>query len=260
MVNIGFIGTGNMATSIIRSLKSEDCSIIASDKNRDKLVKEELQIQTTDSNKEVVEKSDILFLCVKPKDIDDVLIEIKELVKDKVVISIAAGIKIESIENVIGADKKVVRVMPNINCFVGEVAAAYSFNGNVENKDKEVVHKLLNAAGLAIEVNEEKMDSVTALSGSGPAFVAYLLEAFAQAGEKQGLDKEISYKLALQTFFGTSKMLKEGGMSAEELIKKVSSPGGTTIEGLEVLEKSGVKDIIDKTIGAAARRSKELGK
>lgn len=263
MLKIGFIGTGNMATALIKSLKSANrYSIISSDRDKGKLSKaeKELGIQTTQSNRELAEKSDIIFLCVKPKDMNEALLEIKGLVKNKTIISIAAGIKIGSIERIIGKDKKIVRVMPNINCIVGEMAAAYSCNGNVKKEDKKIIHTLLNAAGFAIEIKEEKMDAVTALSGSGPAFAAYLIGSFAAAAEKHGLAKEAAYKLTLQTFSGTSRLLREKKTSPEELIRMVASPGGTTAAGLEVFEKSEIKKIIGNSIEAAARRSRELGK
>ncbi|MAE42403.1 pyrroline-5-carboxylate reductase [Candidatus Woesearchaeota archaeon] len=263
MIKIGFIGTGNMAKALIRNIKNADnCCIIASDKNQDKLSKaeKELEISTTKSNKELAQESEIIFLCVKPKDIAAVLEEIREIAENKVIISIAAGVKISSIEKIIGNDRKVVRVMPNVNCIVGETAAAYSLNKNIRNKDKEIINKLLNSAGLALEINEEKMDAVTALSGSGPAFVAFLIDIFVNAGIKYGLSKEDSYKLAVQTFYGTGSLLKKKKITIEKLIEMVSSPGGTTVAGREVLEDSDINKIIDKTIEAAIKRSKELGK
>src|SRR3989338_5552938 len=242
MAKIGFIGTGNMATALIRSMKDNN-RIISSDKNEEKLqkAKKELGIKTAKDNNEAAKSSEIIFLCAKPCDIKGILQEIKPNTENKIIVSIAAGIKIKSIENIIGKNKKIVRVMPNLNCAVSEMAAAFSCNKS-------------------IEADEEKMDAVTALSGSGPAFIAYMLDAFAKSGEKQGLSREISYKLALQTLFGTAKLLKETGENPESFIKRVASPKGTTEAGLEVLQKSEIKSIIEKIIQSAAKRSKELGK
>ena len=250
-----------MAIALIRSIKSANYHIMSSDKDKNKLskAKNELKIEAA-SNRDLAKKSNIVFLCAKPKDIREILEEIKDLVENKIIVSIAAGVKISSIEKIIGKNKKIVRVMPNISCIVGEMAAAYSFNKNISEEDKTIIHEILNKAGLAIEMEEEKMDSVTALSGSGPAFVAYLIQNFAEAGEKQGLKKEVAYKLALQTFFGAGKLLKQTKINPEELIKMVSSPEGTTVAGLKILENSDIKKIIDKTIEAAVKRSKELGK
>ncbi len=261
MAKIGFIGTGNMAVALIRSMK-DDNKIISRDKNEEKLQKagKELGIKITKDNNEVAKSSEIIFLCAKPDDIKEVLEEIKSNVKNQIVVSIAAGIKIKFIENIIGKNKKVIRVMPNLNCAVSEMAAAFSCNKNIEADEKESIKNLLNKAGLALEIEEEKMDAVTALSGSGPAFIAYILNAFAEAGEKQGLSREISYKLALQTLFGTAKLLKETEENPAGFIKRVASPRGTTEAGLKVLENSIIKSIIEKTVEAAAKRSKELGK
>src|SRR3989338_7546514 len=261
MAKIGFIGTGNMATALIRSMKDNN-RIISSDKNEEKLqkAKKELGIKTAKDNNEAAKSSEIIFLCAKPCDIKGILQEIKPNTENKIIVSIAAGIKIKSIENIIGKNKKIVRVMPNLNCAVSEMAAAFSCNKSIEADEKKSIKNLLNKAGLALEVEEEKMDAVTALSGSGPAFIAYMLDAFAKSGEKQGLSREISYKLALQTFFGTAKLLKETGENPESFIKRVASPKGTTEAGLEVLQKSEIKSIIEKIIQSAAKRSKELGK
>jgi len=262
MLKIGFIGAGNMATALIRAIRTDKkYIIIASDKSKSKInkAKKELKIHTA-NNKTLVKKSKIIFLCVKPKDMNQALKEIKPLTKNKIIVSIAAGFKISSIEKIIGKNRKIVRVMPNINCIVGEMAAGYSYNKNVEKSDKKIINNLLNKSGLALEVSENKLDIVTALSGSGPAFVAYLINNFANLSAKYGLSKDIAYKLAIQTFFGTGKLLKETRINPEELIKMVSSKKGTTVAGLEQLKKLKIKKIIEKTIKAAYKRSKELGK
>src|SRR3989338_1746396 len=261
MAKIGFIGTGNMSTALIRSMKNNN-KIVSSDKNEEKLQKaeKELRVKTTADNNEVAKSSEIIFLCTKPNNIKELLEEIKPYLEDKIIVSIAAGIKIKFIENIIGKNKKIVRVMPNLNCAVGEMAAAFSCNKNIEADEKESIKNLLNKAGLALEVEEKRMDAVTALSGSGPAFIAYVLDAFAKAAEKQGLSEEISYKLALQTLFGTAKLLKETDEKPDSFIKRVASPNGTTIAGLDVLEKSEIRSIMEKTIETAAKKNKELVK
>ena len=248
MAKIGFIGTGNMATALIKAMKGDN-EISSSDKSEEKLqeAKKELHIKTTTDNVGVIKNSEIIFLCAKPYDIKEILQEIKPNVGNKIIVSIAAGIKIRFIENIIGKNKKIVRVMPNLNCAVKEMAAAFSCNNNLKADEKESIKTLLNKAGIALEIEEEKMDAVTALSGSGPAFIAYILDAFAKAAEKQGLSREISYKLALQTLFGTAKLLRETKENPAGFIKRVASPKGTTEAGLEVMEKSELKPIIEKT-------------
>jgi len=258
---IGFIGAGNMAFALAKAIKNAKLakSIIASDINEERLdfVKKELKIDITKDNNEVIKKSDIIFLAVKPQVIDFVLDEIKDT--DKLVISIAAGVKLKKLEDKL-KKAKVVRVMPNTPCLVGEMAAGFAVGKKVSDKEIKIVEEILNSAGKAFYLKEDLLDTVTGLSGSGPAFVARLIEAFVEAGQKQGLGKDVATELSIQTFLGTSKLLKESGMTPDELVKIVSSPGGTTVAGREILEKSDYKDIILKTIQRATERSKELGK
>ena len=260
---IGFIGTGKMAEALITSmLKTELVErIIGSDKSPDRLkeIEKKTGIDVTADNKEAANRSDILFLSVKPQDMKAVLEEIKDSIKEQIVVSIAAGIKISFIESLIG-DRKIIRVMPNTPCIVGEMAAGFSANNKVSGDDKKYISKLLNSAGTALLLEEKDLDAVTGLSGSGPAFVAYIIKAMADAGEDLGLSKEIALELAIQTCIGTGKLLKDGEISPSELIKMVSSHGGTTIAGREVLEKSDVRAVINRTITAAAQRSREIGR
>jgi len=263
---IGFIGAGNMASALITSIMSSEKygaeDIIASDRNQECLSKlNSMLIKTTESNIEVVNKADIIFIAVKPNIVKIVLEEIKNLLenKNKLIVSIAAGVTIDFIESILNLENaKIIRVMPNTPCMVGEMAAGFSVNKNVIEEEKNVIEELLNLGGIAFEVAEEKLDSVTGLGGSGPAFVARLIEYFTESGEKNGLEKEIAYKLALQTFYGTAKLLKEKNMTPEELINMVSSPNGTTIAGREILENSDVCDIILRTVIRAKDRSIEL--
>ncbi|MCK5283318.1 MAG: pyrroline-5-carboxylate reductase [Nanoarchaeota archaeon] len=262
MAKIGFIGSGNMAQALIKAILDKGISkdIISSDVDEKKLddIKNRLKINTTKDNKEVVEKSDIIFIAVKPGDIGRILDEIKISIDNKIIVSIAAGIKISYIESKIG-DKKIARVMPNTPCLVGEMAAAFSPK-NLTNDEILTIESILSSAGRVFMLEEELLDAVTGLSGSGPAFVARLIQAFTEAGMENGLDKNVAYELSLKTFEGTAKLLAEKGMMPEELIKIVSSPNGTTVAGREILDNSDIKEIIKKTIKKAAERSKELGK
>ncbi len=261
---IGFIGSGNMAsalmTSIISSEKYDAEDIISSDRNKECLSKiNSLSIKTTESNLDVVDEADIIFIAVKPNIVKIVLEEIKDLIqnKPKIIVSIAAGITINFIESIL-ENAKIIRVMPNTPCLVGEMAAGFSCNKNITQDEKIIIKNLLNLGGIAFEVEEEKLDLVTGLSGSGPAFVARIINYFTEAGIENGLEKEIAYKLALQTFYGTAKLLKEENISPEQLIEIVSSPNGTTVAGREILENSDMKNIILKTITRAKDRSIEL--
>lgn len=263
MVKIGFIGAGKMAEALIKSILKTKISdnIIASDVNESRLkyIEKEIKIKTTKDNKEVVENSDIVFLAVKPQNMEEVLDEIKGTVKEQLIVSIAAGIDLNYLESKLNG-KRIIRIMPNTPCLVGEMAAGFSLGKNVNDSDVKIIEEILNSAGNALVLNEDMMDGVTALSGSGPAFIAYLLDAMIEGAVKQGLSKDAARELAFQTALGTGKLMKEHGLTPNELIDMVSSPNGTTVAGMEILKKSDVKDVLIKTIEAAAKRSKELGR
>ena len=241
MHKIGFIGAGNMAFALAKAIKKSKLakSMIASDIRTERLdfIKKELKIDVTKNNKEVVKKSDIIFLAVKPQVIDKILEEIKDT--NKLVISIAAGVRLKKLEGKL-KKAKVVRVMPNTPCLVGEMAAGFAVGKKVKDKEIKIVEEILNSAGKAFYLKEELLDAVTGLSGSGPAFVARLMEGLIEGGVKSGLNKDIATELTLQTCLGTAKLLIESGLTTEELIKMVSSPGGTTVAGREILENSDV--------------------
>lgn len=250
-----------MAFALAKAIKNAKLakSIIASDTNEERLhfVKDHLEIDVTHKNKEVLKKSDVVFIAVKPQHIDEVLDEIKDV--NCLVISIAAGVKLKKLEQKL-KKAKVVRVMPNTPCLAGEMAAGFAVGKRCKDKEIKIVEELLNSAGKAFYLKEEMLDAVTGLSGSGPAFVALLIDAFIEGGIESGLSEDIATELAIQTFLGTAKLLQESGMSADELVKIVSSPGGTTVAGREILEKSDYRDVLIKTIKRASDRSRELGK
>lgn len=261
---ISFIGTGKMAAALISCIYKNELkySIIATNKDEESLKKIKSkfkEIKTTTDNKEAARNSDIVFVCVKPQDIEAVLNELKNEIKNQLVVSIAAGIKIRNIESILGK-KRIIRVMPNINCLVGEMAAGFSAGRYATKDDIKDVEKLLNSAGISFFIKEELIDALSSISGAGPAFFAYFIDAMAKAGIKSGLQKEIAYKLAAKTALGTGKLLIEKNLSPDELIKMVASKKGVTLAGLKVLEKHKTSKIIEKTIQAAIKRSRELGK
>ncbi|NQU98513.1 pyrroline-5-carboxylate reductase [Candidatus Woesearchaeota archaeon] len=261
MTKLGFIGSGKMAYALIQSMKSLSDNIISSDRSNERLeyVKDNAGIQITTDNIEVVKNSDVIFICVKPQDVKVVLEEIKEDIGNKLIISIAGGIKLDFIESIL-VGKKVIRVMPNTPCLVGEMAAGYAVGKNVTEEDIELADKLLNSAGKAFLLEEKDLDAVTALSGSGPAFFAQYIVSMVDAAVEEGLDRKTAIKLACKTALGTGKLLLETNTSPEELIKMVSSPGGTTVAGLKVYKEENANEILKKVIKAAATRSRELGK
>jgi pyrroline-5-carboxylate reductase len=206
---------------------------------------------------ELAEAAEVIFVAVKPQDIQAVLEAIRET--SRLLISIAAGVTINRIEGLCPR-ARVVRMMPNTPCLVEAMAAGYAFGSRIGPEDRNLVKQLLGTAGYAAEVEERLLDGVTGLSGSGPAFVARLIEAFIEAGKGLGLEPEVARNLSLQTFFGTAKMLADTGMEPQKLVEMVSSPNGTTVAGWQILEASDCAEVIGNTIRAAAQRSKELGR
>jgi len=259
---IGIVGGGNMGFALAKTITDRfpGVTIYVYDVSRDRLAlfEQELpDVQSVEGPRELAEASEVVFLSVKPQDIQSVLEALKNT--DRLVISIAAGVPISRIESVL-MKARVVRVMPNAPCLVGAMAAGYAFGSKVRQPDREVVQQLLNAAGYAAEVTEELLDAVTGLSGSGPAFVARLIEAFIEAGKELGLEAEITRNLSIQTFLGTARLLADTGMEPQTLVDMVSSPNGTTVAGRRILDTSDYAEVLGRTIRAAAERSKELGR
>lgn len=259
---IGFIGGGNMAEAMIKGmLQSNIKDIIVSEpraERRDYLTNT-YKIKTTFDNKMTVKLSDIVILAVKPQNMEEVLDEIKEsLTDEKLIISIAAGITLSYLNSKLNKSK-IIRVMPNTPALVQEGMSVLSMQECIHNKEMDVVRSIFMSIGKVLVLPEKYMDAVTALSGSGPGFLAYFVESMIEGGIKVGLDKTISSELAIQTFIGTAKLL-ETGLQPTKLREMVTSPAGTTAEGLKVCEEKNLKDIIISVIEAATRRSKELGK
>lgn len=264
-IRLGFIGGGKMAEALASALISRNVlppdSIIISDPVSDRraVLHQQYQVKVTGQNYEVPAYAKVIVLSVKPQMMDHVLNEIKPHIDSShLVISIAAGIRIERLSGELSG-ARIVRVMPNTPCLVGEMAAGYAVGQTVTEEDIATVEYLLGAAGKIYRVKEELLDAVTGLSGSGPAFVAYVIDAFIKGGIQEGIPEPIARELVLQTFLGTAKLLFEKNLSAQELIAMVSSPGGTTIAGRKILENEPLQDIIIRTISAATARSKELG-
>jgi pyrroline-5-carboxylate reductase len=260
MESIGFIGAGNMgfalAKGIIRTFPDTVVHVADPKPERIELFRRELnRVRVHPEARGVADSVDTVFLVVKPQDYSAVLPELRRTVA--LVISIAAGMTIARLELAM-PQARVVRVMPNTPCLVGEMAAGYACGRRVTSADGETVRRLLDAAGLSVAVEESLLDAVTGVSGSGPAFVARLIEAFIEAGRRLGLPAEAARVLTLQTFRGTARMLQETGLEPEALVAMVSSPNGTTVAGRALLEHSDVKDVLFRTVEAAARRSLEL--
>ena len=264
---IGFIGGGKMGKALIRGVLSAKLSsagkIIVSDvdKKRCQILEKETGIKTTQENKKVTFGSDIIILAIKPNVMGDILEELKNDITQKhLVVSIAAGIPLCFIESFLNKGCRAIRVMPNTPCLVGEAAAGYALGKKATRNDGKLVGQILNAVGKSFLLEEKYLDAVTGLSGSGPAFIYMVIEALADGGVKMGLPREVSTTLAAQTAFGAAKMVLEADMHIGELKGSVTSPGGTTIEGLRALEKGSLSNTLINAVEVATKKSKRLGK
>jgi pyrroline-5-carboxylate reductase len=261
----GFIGCGKMGSALIRGLlrsgRAQAAEIVASDvapAARESLAKE-LSIRVTDSNADVVRSSNVVLLAVYPQIVRAVVPEIAPLVGDQhLVISIAAGVTTNQIIAGLGANRRVVRVMPNTPAVVGAGAAAFCTAGSATAADAQFVNDFLSVIGRAWQVEERHLDAVTGLSGSGPAYVFAIIEALSDGGVRMGLPRPVATALAAQTLFGSAKMLLDTGLHPGVLKDQVTSPGGTTIAGLHALERSGIRAGLMNAVEAATLRSAEL--
>jgi len=261
-MKLGFIGAGRMGSALIRGLVGAGVArtdILASDKDVKKLesLKKELAIKSAPSNRELVERSDVIFIAVKPAEVEGVLGEIKRSVGEKLVISIAAGVRLAELEKGLGR-VRAIRAMPNLPCQVREGAVAYCLGKHAGDREKKIAGELFGKLGIAVELREDVLDVVTGLSGSGPAFLYLAIDGMARAAEKGGLPREIALKLAAQTAKGAGEMLLKTGIEPRELIEAVRSPKGTTEEGLKALERYGVAKAFEDAVLAATKKAKEL--
>jgi len=276
-LKIGFIGAGNMGEAIVGAIIKagifDSSMICVSDISDARLhvLGKKYGVKTMKDNFMLFSQSDIVLLAVKPQQIDQMLSQIAaqknfKVPNRKLVISIAAGIPISKIENLlyapldkISAEKlPIIRAMPNTPALVLAGISGMSSNKFAGAEDIKTARKILEAMGKVIEFNEEDLDGVTALSGSGPAYVFYLVEAMVEGGIAVGLNREDAATLTLSTLSGSIKLMTEQNESPERLRKKVTSPGGTTEAAFMVMTSHRVKESIIKAIAAAARRSKEL--
>ncbi|NJD77188.1 MAG: pyrroline-5-carboxylate reductase [Candidatus Methanoperedens sp.] len=263
---IGFIGTGKMGEALIKGILQArlipHSMIYASDMDTLKLqsLERDHKINACRDNCASVTSSDIIIIAVKPQIIPDVLKEIRNSIKNQLIISIAAGVPIETFENALPAGTKVIRVMPNIAATVKEAASAISPGSAVSKEDISIASEIFNAVGRSVILPERLMDAVTGLSGSGPAYIFMIIEALADGGVHEGLDRNTARLLAAQTVLGAARMALADSMHTGELKDMVTSPGGTTIRGIRVMEEKGIRVAMMNAVIAACERSKELGK
>ncbi|HET6418857.1 MAG TPA: pyrroline-5-carboxylate reductase [Geobacteraceae bacterium] len=263
---VGFIGGGNMAEAIIKGLlaggvRSSDISVSEPVEARREYLSKTYGVSVGTDNSALVKSCQVIITAVKPQVCGEVLRGIAGVdQRDKLFISIMAGVRTETIESNLGGNARVVRVMPNTPALVLAAASAISPGSLATADDLSVARGIFDLLGTTCTVDEKLLDAVTGLSGSGPAYVFTFIEALSDAGVKNGLPRDVASRLAAQTVFGSAKMVLETGEHPAMLREKVTSPGGTTIAGLHVLEQEGLRGTIMTAVDAATTRSMELGK
>lgn len=265
---IGFIGGGNMASSLISGLIASGHSprhLWVSDINPDtlKALEENLNVNTSANNDVVINEADVIVLAVKPRTLKDVAKSAAALVRQKkpLVVSIAAGISQYSLGQWLGADTAIVRCMPNTPALVQTGATALHANANVTVEQRNLAENIMRAVGIALWVEDEgELDAVTAVSGSGPAYYFLLMEAMEKAALELGLCEVTARLLVQQTALGAAKIALESSESPEQLRKRVTSPGGTTQRAVETFEQGGFAALVSKALHAARDRSIEMSK
>lgn len=266
-LRMGFIGGGNMGEALMKGLLAasllEPGRIVVNDVSAPRLafLKERYGVETESTIGALAARSTVILLAVKPQNITEVLSELRRHLAHKpLVLSIAAGISIETLTAGLGPEVPVVRVMPNTPALVQQGASALSRGKAATDEHMALAKTLFQAVGTAIEVEEKWMDAVTGLSGSGPAYFLLLLESLMDAGVLVGLPRPVARELVLQTALGTVLMARDSGKHPAELKDMITSPAGTTIEGLAVMEDAGIRGTLIRAVEAATLRSEQLGK
>jgi len=253
---VAVIGAGVIGGAIVRCLCQSQAvdRVIATRRRVEKLrVLEGLGAEITSDNIDAAGRADVVFICVKPGDVASVLNEIRDEISGKLVISTAAIIPLGFYGKVVSG-ARFVRTMPNVAAFVGESFTAYCCDGNVTEDDRAVVGRLLGTMGQHEEVEEKYMDAITGLSGSGPAYVAIVIEALMYAGLKVGLPRELSLHSSAQAVLGAARLIMDGEMNASQIKDMVTTPGGTTIEGIYQLEDGKLRTALMNAVVAATEK------
>jgi pyrroline-5-carboxylate reductase len=263
---VGLVGTGNMGEALIKGLlHSHLCKpeqILSSDTRPERLrtIRETYGVRITSHNIEVIKHSDIIILAVKPQIMKQVISEVsKYLDLSKLVISIAAGVPLDAIESCVKKELKLIRVMSNICVSVQEGISAIAGGKHILKEDLMIAKTIFDSVGKSLFIEENLLDGVTGLSGSGPAYIFLIVDALADAGVKVGLSRDDALILASQTVLGAAKMLIEAGEHPGKLKDMVTSPGGTAIAGLHTLEEGGLRTTLINAVEVATQRSKGLG-
>ena len=266
-LSIVFLGAGNMAEAIVRGmLNSTLCvpeQICVTDVNPDRVAwfREQLGVRGGVDNAAAVTDADVVILAVKPQVLSEVLSDIHGTLRDtSLVISIAAGVTMSTIRTGLFEGQRIIRVMPNTPCLVGKGVSALAAGDFVTEADLNLTESLMQATGIVLRVDESDLDAVTAVSGSGPAYYFYIVEAMLKAAEELGLAPTVASRLVYGTIEGAAAMLEEGGIPPSELRNRVTSKGGTTAAAIRSLESDGVAEAMGRAMQAAWQRSKELAR
>lgn len=267
MNKLVFFGAGSMAEAMIsgiieNKLMDPEAIWVTNKANKEKLssLHHQYGVTVTYDLPVLFEGADAVVLAMKPKDAASAMKQICGLLTDKtLIISVLAGISIHTIEDLAGRQLAIARAMPNTSAAVGKSATAVAVNSSVTAQQTEAVKQLFETIGLAVFVEEEQLDAVTGVSGSGPAYIYYFVEAMEKGAIEAGLDEELAKKLVIQTLLGAAEMVKESVKPAKQLRREVTSPGGTTEAGIKILEENDVQEAFIKCIQAACAKSKEMG-
>jgi pyrroline-5-carboxylate reductase len=265
-ISVGFIGGGNMAEALIRglldsnSVTPKDCLVCDILEERLAYLRKTYGVQAIKERTKVIKSSRAVILAVKPQSVDKAMETLSSIWSpDKLLISICAGVPMSYLAGFFDKTPKIIRVMPNTPALVLSGISALCKNSAADEEDLALAELIFNAIGETVRVEEAQLDAVTGLSGSGPAYVFTILEGLTDAGVKMGLPRPISQKLAIQTVWGSSQMARQMNWPISQLKEMVTSPGGTTIYGLHVMEKAGLHGVLMEAVEAATKRSKELG-
>ncbi len=264
---VSIIGGGNMGEVLARGIISAGLtdagSVTVSDVAGERLdyLKGKYGVNVTESNRKALEDAAIVILAVKPQNMGGLLRELSDFIGgDELFVSIAAGIPLRFLEENLGVKARVIRVMPNTPALIGAGAAALAAGNYATENDLALARGIFDSVGMTVVVKEELIDAVTGLSGSGPAYGFMIIEALKEGGVRMGLDEDTALTLAAQTLLGAAKLCLVGDKTPSELTDMVTSPGGTTIEGIKALKKGKLKETLISAVEAATSRSKELGK
>jgi pyrroline-5-carboxylate reductase len=268
MSKIVFIGAGSMAEAMISGLIEKKMysgkEIIVTNRSNDERLQElsrHYGVTTSRDYKKILKKASVVVLAFKPKDVVESLSLLKEdLSSDHLVISVIAGVSTDSITNLLGFEGPVIRAMPNTSASIGQSATAITSGNWTNDKHEQLARALFEAIGKVITVDEEAMHLVTGLSGSGPAYFYYMIEAMQDAAVQEGMTEETARELIFQTFVGAAGMVKASNKTPRQLRKEITSPNGTTEAGIKMLQQEQFKESISSCIKTAKNRSEEMGK